>query len=72
MAVSEKQIPISPQPLAVDGLGFVAPKNRGLVQRLLADSEFRNVIATFLTTLSVFGIYLVPVSYTHLTLPTKA
>ena len=59
MAVSEKQIPISPQPLAVDGLGFVAPKNRGLVQRLLADSEFRNVIATFLTTLSVFGIYLV-------------
>ena len=57
MAVSEKQIPISSQPLA-EGLGFVAPRNRGLIQRLLADSEFRNVIATFMTTLSVFGIYL--------------
>ena len=59
MAVSEKPIAISSQPLTVDGVGFVAPGNRGVVQKLLADSEFRNVIATFLTTLSVFGIYLV-------------
>lgn len=59
MTITEKQIAISSQPLAVDGVGFVAPRNRGLVQKLLADSEFRNVIATFITTLSVFGIYLI-------------
>ena len=59
MAVSEKPIAISSQPLTVDGVGFVAPGNRGVVQKLLADSEFRNVIATFITTLSVFGIFLI-------------
>lgn len=58
MAVSEKQIAISPQPLVVDGVGFVAPGEQGKLQKLLSDSEFRNVIATFFTTLSVFGIYL--------------
>jgi len=59
MTVSQEQIAISPQPRAVDSVGFGAPKERGLLQKLLADSEFRSVIATFITTLSVFGIYLI-------------
>ncbi len=63
MTVSEEQVAITPQPLAVEPVikpaGFGGTENRSQVQKLMSDSEFRNVIATFVTTLAVFGIYLV-------------
>ena len=58
MKVSEKQVAMMTQPLAVEPVGYGQTESRRLVQRLFKDSEFRNVIATFATTLTVFGIYL--------------
>jgi len=58
MTVSEKQVAMMSQPLAVEAVGYGRTESRNLVQKFLADSEFRNVIATFITTLTVFGIYL--------------
>ena len=58
MTASEKQVAMMTQPLAVESVGFGPTDSRGPMQKLLTDSEFRNVIATFVTTLTVFGIYL--------------
>lgn len=64
MKLSEKQIAIRSQPRAAEPVWeSLETGNRRLASvwgsRLLMDSEFRSVIATFLTTLAVFGIYLV-------------
>jgi len=58
MTAFEKQVAMAPQPLAVEAVGYGRPEGRGLVQKILGDSEFRNVLATFITTLMVFGVYL--------------
>ena len=64
MKLSEKQIAIGTQPVGAEPVWEnLDTENPGIVQKLrshlLTDSEFRNVIATFLTTLAIFGIYLV-------------
>ena len=71
MKLSEKQIVVSTPPVGSDQLwksssgqaplsiGSSHPSGeRGWVGKLFADNEFGNVFTTFLTTLSVFGIYL--------------
>jgi len=70
MKLSDKQIAIDPvraDPIWEDGISDVGQTNepmedrnfRATVAKLLSNSELRNVAATFLTTLSVFGIYLI-------------
>jgi len=59
MSSPEKQIAMSSQPMGVEPTWEnEGDQGNGLVNKLLSDSEFRNVIATFLTTLAVFGIFL--------------
>ncbi|MFK7766670.1 MAG: lipopolysaccharide biosynthesis protein [Mariniblastus sp.] len=71
MKLSEKQIVVSTPPVGPDSIWESKSGNeptdvpsgsngaRGLIGKLFSDSEFGNVFTTFLTTLSVFGIYLV-------------
>jgi antigen flippase len=64
MKLSEKQIAIGTQQVGSEPVWeHLESENQGLAQtlssHLLAGSEFRNVIATFLTTLAIFGIFLV-------------
>ena len=63
MKFSEKQIAIGTQQLGPEPVwGNLEPENQELVaasnSKLFVDSEIRSVIATFFTTLSIFGIYL--------------
>lgn len=65
MKLSEKQIAISSQQHAAaepvwEKLELERPGPRlARGAKLLADQEFRNVVATFLTTLTIFGVYLI-------------
>ncbi len=66
MKFSDKQIAIKAQPIRADAVVECGKTDRtdlrrlksGIVGKLLSNSEFGNVFATFATTLSVFGIYL--------------
>ena len=58
MTVSDPQIASTPPAMGVDKV-WDGANEPAWHNKLLADSEFRNVLATFATTLTIFAIYMV-------------
>lgn len=51
--------PVGAEPVWGDGEQGDTNTAKGMLSRLLSNSDFGNVLATFLTTLAIFGVYLI-------------